>query len=121
MPPPPKLLQLIERFDDNLAAYKQGHYNETQARREFVDPLFKLLGWDIDNEQGYAEAYKDVVHIDFASPADVARHDQMVALVERMLDLHKRLAAEQMPHVKTVLQRHAKGGGDGSADRVVGL
>ena len=64
MPPPPKLHQLIERFDDNLAAYKQGHYNETQARREFVDPLFKLLGWDIDNEQGYAEAYKDVVHED---------------------------------------------------------
>ena len=43
--------------------------------------------------------------IDFTSPVDVARHDQMVALVERMLDLHKRLAAEQMPHVKTVLQR----------------
>ena len=44
------------------------------------------------------------MHIDFTSP-DVARHDQMVALVERMLDLHKRLAAEQMPHGKTVVQR----------------
>ncbi len=43
--------------------------------------------------------------IDFTSPTDVARHDQMVALVERMLDLHTKLAAEQMPHVKTVLQR----------------
>ncbi len=43
--------------------------------------------------------------IDFTNPADVARHDQMVALVERMLDLHKRLAAESVPHVKTVLQR----------------
>jgi hypothetical protein len=29
----------------------------------------------------------------------------MVALVERMLDLHKRAAAEQVPHVKTLLQR----------------
>ena len=29
----------------------------------------------------------------------------MVALVEQMLDLHTKLAAEQMPHVKTVLQR----------------
>ncbi len=53
--------------------------------------------------------------------SDVACHHQMVALVERMLDLHKELAAEQMPHVKTVLQRHAKGGGDGSADQLVGL
>ena len=29
----------------------------------------------------------------------------MVALVERMLDLHKKLASEGTPHVKTVLQR----------------
>ena len=43
--------------------------------------------------------------IDFASPTDIARHDQMVALVERMLDLHKRGAVEQVPHVKTMLQR----------------
>jgi hypothetical protein len=28
-----------------------------------------------------------------------------VALVTQMLDLHKRLAAEQVPHIKTVLQR----------------
>ena len=26
--------------------------------------MFKALGWDVDNEQGYAEAYKDVVHED---------------------------------------------------------
>ncbi|MEE8117214.1 MAG: type I restriction enzyme HsdR N-terminal domain-containing protein, partial [Gemmatimonadales bacterium] len=29
-----------------------------------MDPLFKALGWDVDNEKGYAEAYKDVVHED---------------------------------------------------------
>ena len=26
--------------------------------------LLQVLGWDIDNEQGYAEAYKDVIHED---------------------------------------------------------
>jgi predicted type IV restriction endonuclease len=41
-----------------------GANNETQIRREFIDPFCKALGWDIDNEQGYAEAYKDVVHED---------------------------------------------------------
>jgi hypothetical protein len=46
--------------------------------------------------------------IDFTSPADVARHDRMVALVERMLDLHKKLASEGTPHVKTVLQRQSE-------------
>ena len=56
---PTQLNQLIERFRDNLPDYKAGKYNETQVRREFIDPLFKLLGWDIDNEKGYAEAYKE--------------------------------------------------------------
>ena len=43
--------------------------------------------------------------INFADPADVARHDRMVALVTQMLDLHARLAAEGVPHEKAALQR----------------
>jgi len=61
---PDTLQKLVDRFHLNRDAYRTGDYNETQVRREFIDPLFKLLGWDIDNEQGYAEAYKDVVHED---------------------------------------------------------
>jgi hypothetical protein len=64
MVPPPQVLDLVQRFDRNREAYRSPHYNETQVRREFLDPLFKCLGWDIDNEQGYAEAYKDVIHED---------------------------------------------------------
>ena len=64
MPAPKEIVELVERFESNREAYKSGHYNETQVRREFVDPLFKALGWDIDNEQGFAEAYKDVIHED---------------------------------------------------------
>jgi type I restriction-modification system DNA methylase subunit len=61
---PKEIVDLVERFESNLASYKSGHYNETQVRREFLDPFFKALGWDIDNEQGFAEAYKDVIHED---------------------------------------------------------
>jgi len=61
---PKEIVDLVERFENNLASYKSGHYNETQVRREFVDPFFKALGWDVDNEQGFAEAYKDVIHED---------------------------------------------------------
>jgi hypothetical protein len=64
LPTPPIILDLVERFERNSEAYKSGNYNETQVRREFIDPMFKVLGWDIDNEQGYAEAYKDVIHED---------------------------------------------------------
>jgi predicted type IV restriction endonuclease/predicted RNA methylase len=61
---PTKVFELVERFDRNLEAYKQGKYNETQVRLEFVNPFFEELGWDITNKQGYAEAYKEVVHED---------------------------------------------------------
>jgi predicted type IV restriction endonuclease len=69
--PPPQGLDLVQRFDRNREAYKSPHYNETQVRREFLDPLFKALGWDIDNEQGYAEAHKDVVHEDAIKVGDI--------------------------------------------------
>jgi hypothetical protein len=61
---PKEIVDLVERFQNNIESYKDAHYNETQVRREFVDPFFKALGWDIDNEQGFAEAYKDVIHED---------------------------------------------------------
>ena len=59
---PPEVLALIERFNEHRESYVIPGYKETELRREFLDPLFKHLGWDIDNEQGFAEAYKEVVH-----------------------------------------------------------
>lgn len=61
---PQEVFNLIERFDRNCEAYQSGQYNETQVRREFLDPFFETLGWDVNNKHGYAEAYKDVVHED---------------------------------------------------------
>jgi hypothetical protein len=67
---PPVVADLVERFGAHFASYKAGSYPETQVRREFIDPFFKALGWDIDNEQGFAEAYKDVVHEDSIRTVD---------------------------------------------------
>ena len=64
MPAPTIIHDLVERFERNHDAYKSGSYNETQVRREFIDPFFEALGWDVNNTQGYAEAYKDVIHED---------------------------------------------------------
>ncbi|MDP2805088.1 MAG: N-6 DNA methylase, partial [Gallionellaceae bacterium] len=64
MTAPSEVLTLIENFERNLDAYRGGKYNETQVRRDFIDPLFKALGWDMDNSTGYAEAYRDVIHED---------------------------------------------------------
>jgi Type I restriction-modification system methyltransferase subunit len=43
--------------------------------------------------------------IDFSDHADKARHYRVVELVERMLDLNRRLAEAKEPQTKTVLQR----------------
>lgn len=64
MPAPESIRELVQRFDEHISEYRNGTYNETQLRREFLDPFFEALGWDVFNRQGYAEAYKDVVHED---------------------------------------------------------
>jgi len=64
MPAPPVISDLVERFEQQGDAYKSGQYNEAQLRKEFIDPMFKALGWDMENVSGYAEAYKDVIHED---------------------------------------------------------
>lgn len=64
MPAPDSVMDLISHFRENLDTFKTGGYNETQVRREFIDPLFEALGWDIANKSMYSAAYKDVVHED---------------------------------------------------------
>lgn len=61
---PSSIITLVNNFSTHLEHYKSQRYNETQLRREFLDPLFNALGWDIANTNNYAEAYKDVVHED---------------------------------------------------------
>jgi len=73
MPIPESIVDLIERFECNREDYRSPTYNETRLRREFLDPFFTALGWDVDNEQGYAEAYKDVIHEDSLRVEDTAR------------------------------------------------
>jgi type I restriction-modification system DNA methylase subunit len=59
-----KIESLVTRFEDQYESYKHSEYNETLTRRDFIDPFFKALGWDMDNEAGYAEAYREVIHED---------------------------------------------------------
>jgi hypothetical protein len=61
---PAEVAALVERFARNRDAYHSPGYNEAQTRQEFIDPLFRALGWDVDNISGLAEAYKDVIHED---------------------------------------------------------
>jgi len=59
---PVPISDLVLRFRNNIDSYKNPAYNETQVRREFIDPFFEALGWDVTNKRNYAEAYKEVIH-----------------------------------------------------------
>ena len=44
MSAPENIGQLVERFEQHRDAYRSGRYDETQLRREFLDPFFEALG-----------------------------------------------------------------------------
>ena len=65
MPIPAAVLQLIENFQQNREDLKSTSYNETELRREFLDPFFTALGWNVDNSGptgGKSAAQRDVKH-----------------------------------------------------------
>src|SRR4051794_24036745 len=62
MPAPQKILDLVKTFASNVEEYHAAKFNEANLCQQFVIPMFKSLGWDMDNEQGHSERYKDVVH-----------------------------------------------------------
>ncbi|MFZ1126689.1 hypothetical protein [Methanoregula sp.] len=56
--------------------------------------------------------------INFADPADKTRHDRMVTLVTRMLDLNKRLQDARLEQEKTQLSRQIEAT-DAAIDKLV--
>lgn len=58
------LTKLTELFEKNKKQYNTSAYDEANTRTDFIDKFFELLGWDIRNEQGYSEQYREVVRED---------------------------------------------------------
>jgi hypothetical protein len=40
---PANVIKLVDRFHNDLDYYRAPTYNETQARQEFIDPLFEMI------------------------------------------------------------------------------
>ncbi len=74
------LASLVERFMANLPFYRDAHnaYNEHSTRIEYIDPLLRLLGWDVSNERGLPPQYREVVAENYSSKTD--RPDYTVTL-----------------------------------------
>lgn len=61
---PAEIVELVDKFERNLDAYKNPSYKEEQLKQEFINPFFKALGWDVDNISGAAPQYRDVIFED---------------------------------------------------------
>jgi hypothetical protein len=50
---PSRIVGLVETFEQHVEAYRSQQYNETQLHREFIDPFFEQLSWDVANKASY--------------------------------------------------------------------
>ena len=75
-----ELQNLVDRFHANIDFYKDARnaYNEHSCRIEYIDPLLKLLGWDVANEKGLAPQYREVIAENYSTRTD--RPDYTITL-----------------------------------------
>lgn len=56
-----QLKVLIAAFEKEYAFLKTPGYKETPLRIDFINPLLKTFGWDVDNESARSQFLRDVV------------------------------------------------------------
>ena len=57
-----RMAERVAVYASRLNEHKSPLYNETEVRVDFVNPFFKLLGWDVDNEAGLPQHLREVTH-----------------------------------------------------------
>jgi hypothetical protein len=101
----------VEFYKQRYAAASKGNYDIYVVFVERALGLLNQRGVSTTLRGGFFRYFTQFVEqlpirtINFDDPADVARHDKMVTLVERMLALHRKLAATSIPADKTLYQR----------------
>lgn len=56
-----ELENLISKFHKQKAHYKNNDYKEAELRVEFLDPLLKIFGWDVENKAGKQQQFRNVI------------------------------------------------------------
>jgi hypothetical protein len=64
-----ELNRLVSVFDKGFAEFTSPEYSEARVRQDFLDPLFRALGWDIENKRGLVQSQREV---EIESRTDVA-------------------------------------------------
>lgn len=63
------LNSLIVNFEKDYKYFKD-NYSEADCRKEFIEPLLEILGWDVRNVKGVPPQYKEVISEKFSTDKD---------------------------------------------------
>lgn len=55
------LQKLITKFENDTDYYLSKGYPEAQVRMDFIDPFFRALGWDVENQAGLPHHEREVL------------------------------------------------------------
>lgn len=55
-----ELARLVAQFEKNFKLYQSPAYSEASVRQDFLDPLFRALGWDVGNRLGLIPQHREV-------------------------------------------------------------
>ncbi|WP_291275883.1 N-6 DNA methylase [Flavobacterium sp.] len=56
-----QLKRIIFAFEKEYSIYQTSQYSEAQLRIDFLNPLLKTFGWDVDNEASKSQFLRDVI------------------------------------------------------------
>jgi len=69
-----QLKHLLAAFEKEHAIYTNSKYSEAQLRIDFINPLLKTFGWDVDNEATKSQFLREIIQ---EEPIDVEEDDSI--------------------------------------------
>ncbi len=95
--------RLVAKFDGQFAAGVDPAYNEARLRQDFLDPFFRALGWDLENDAGLVQSQREV---EIESRTDIAGRARRADYLFRT-DGRDRLVCEAKKPSEDLGARHA--------------
>ncbi len=100
---------LVRNFQNNLNDYKNVRYNETETRREFIDPFFRLLGWDMDNSKALNPRLREVMPENYLSSTSRPDYAFTLSGVKKFFVEAKKPSVNILTNTESIFQARSYG------------
>ncbi|HOW96739.1 MAG TPA: TaqI-like C-terminal specificity domain-containing protein [Kiritimatiellia bacterium] len=98
-----ELNRLVAAFEQGFQAFTAPDYSEARVREDFLNPLFRALGWDLANRRGLVQSQREV---EIESRTDVAGRAKRADYLFRA-DGRERFVCEAKKPRETLGERYA--------------